>query len=201
MSRLIFGVIAVVVTGCFSPRTHYYSLAPIELTQPIRVSGLPLQISHVSIPAVLDRESLVEWTRTGELKMSDTNRWAAPLDEMIRDVLAADLRHKLPGLVLLPGDPIETGETRVIVVNVMHFAPDDSQRVVMLADWSLMSGQPAEPILTRSETIKLPISSDQSSEVVPTMSEAVAILSDRIAYAIHAENPSNVSGSVLNMPS
>ena len=201
MNILVFGVIALMAAGCFSPRTHYYSLAPIELTQPIHVSGPPLQIFHVSIPAVLDRETLVEWKRSGELKMSDSNRWAAPFDEMIRDVLAADLRHKLPGLVLLPGDPIEAGETRGIVVNVRHFAPDDSQRVVMIADWSLMSGQPAEPILTRSEIIKLPISSPKSSEVVPTMSEAVAILGDRIAYAIYAENQSNVKGSALSTPS
>jgi uncharacterized lipoprotein YmbA len=201
MSRLVFGIIALMVAGCFSPRTHYYSLAPVELTQPIRVSGPPLQIFHVSIPAVLDRDSLVEWTRSGELKMSDSSRWAAPLDEMIRDVLAADLRHKLPGLVLLPGDPAEAGETRGIVVNVRHFAPDESQHVVMLADWSLMSGRPAEPVLTRSEAIKLPISSGKSSEVVPAMSEAVAILSDRIAYAIYAENQRNVRGSALSTPS
>jgi uncharacterized lipoprotein YmbA len=157
------------------------------------VSGPSLQIFHVSIPAVLDRASLVEWRRSGELKISDTQRWAAPLDGMIREVLAADLRHKLPGLVLMPGDPVEPGDTRGIVVNIRHFAPEDSQRVVLLADWSLLSGRPAQPVLTRSEAIKLPISSGQSSAVVPAMSEAVAILSDRIADAIYAATQDNVS--------
>jgi uncharacterized protein len=201
MSGLLFGIIALIVAGCFSPQTHYYSLTPIESTQPIRVSGPPLQIFHVSIPAVLDRESLVEWTRSGELKISGSNRWAAPLDDMIRDVLAADLHDKLPGLVLWPGDPVESDETRGIVVNVRHFAPDDAQRVVLLADWSLMSGRPAEPILTRSEAIKLPISSGKSSEVVPAMSEAVAVLSDRIADAIYTATQGNVRRSALRAPS
>src|SRR5690242_17044815 len=128
MNRLLFGTVVFIVAGCgFSPQTHYYSLAPapVEPSQPILVSGAPLQIFHVSIPPVLDRESLVEWGKSGELKISGTNRWAAPLDAMIQNVLAADLRHKLPGRVFLPGDPVPPGEAHGIVVNVRHFAAEN----------------------------------------------------------------------------
>ncbi|MBV8772273.1 MAG: membrane integrity-associated transporter subunit PqiC, partial [Deltaproteobacteria bacterium] len=142
----------------------------------------------VSIPAVLDRESLVEWAGSGELRISDTKRWAAPLDGMIQGVLAADLRQKLPGLVLLPGDPVPPGDSGGIMVNVRHFAPHEGKRVVLLADWSLISGNPARPILTRYETIELPIHSTDSSEVVSAMSEAIAVLSDRIARALYPEH-------------
>jgi uncharacterized protein len=176
----------------FSPETHYYSLTPVESGQPANLSsGSLLQVSHVTIPAMLDRESLVRREGAGELKISGTSRWAAPLAEMIQNVLAEDLRRKLPDLVILPGDPVPQGEKRSIAVNVRHFAADNSKRVVLLADWSLLSEPPAEPILTRSEAISLPISSSSSSEVVSVMSEALAILGDRIAETISAQNFAN----------
>ena len=187
MIRLLFGAAAAfVVIGCgFSPPTHYYSLTPVESSQPILVPGAPLQIFHVTIPAVLDRESMVEWENSGELKISGTNRWAAPLDSMIENVLAADLRHKLPGRVFFPGDPVPPGEAQGIVVNVRHFAAQDAQQVILRADWTLMSGHPAAPILTRSETVTTPISSRRMSAIVTAMSEAVGILSNRIAATIY----------------
>ncbi len=185
MRKLVCGVAALVLASCgFSPPTHYYSLVPVQSGPAIAASGPPLQIFHVSIPATLDRESLVEWSESGELKISGSERWAAPLDEMIQNVLAADLRHRLPGLVLLPGDPSPPGDTRGILLNVRHFAALDSARVVLSADWSLMSSRPMAAILTRSETVAVPISSNRSSEVVPVMSQAIAVLSGRIADTI-----------------
>jgi uncharacterized protein len=189
MIKILLASIVLASAGCgFSPPTHYYSLTPIQSIQPINGSGPPLQVLHVTIPAALDRESLVEWTGSGELKISGRNRWAAPLDEMIQNVLAADLRHKLPGRVFLPGDPVPPGRSLGLLINVANFAAADSERVVLAADWSLMSGRPALPLLTRSELIKIPIGTSRSSEVVYAMSEALAVLSDRIAHAIVAED-------------
>lgn len=187
MNWAVIGTVAFIFEGCFSPQTQYFALSPLELPASIAVSGPPLHIVRVSIPAVLDRESIVEWAGSGELRISDTKRWAAPLDGMIQNVLAADLRQKLPGLVLLPGDPIPPGNSRRIMVNIRHFAAHDSKRVVLLADWSLISGTPARPILTRYEAIELPIVSSQCSQVVSGMSEAIAVLSDRIARTLYPE--------------
>ena len=50
-----------------------------------------------------------------------------------------------------------------------------------------MSGTAAAPILTRYETIELPISSAQTAKVVRAMSEALAVLSDRIAGTVYLE--------------
>ena len=189
MIRILLASIVLVIAGCgFSPPTHYYALTPIQSVQPINGSGPPLQVLHVTIPAALDRESLVEWTGSVEVNISGRNRWAAPLDEMIQTVLASDLRHKLPGRVFLPGDPAPPGRARGLLINVANFAAQDSQRVILAADWSLMSGRPAVPVLTRSEVIKIPIATSRSSEVVHAMSEALAVLSDRIAHAIVAED-------------
>jgi uncharacterized protein len=193
MSRALLGLLVFNLVSCFSPPTHYYTLTPVQTAQPLNISGAPLQIYRVYIPAVLDRASLVEQGESGELKISDNNRWAAPLDGMIRAVVAGDLQEKMPGMVLLPGDPAPSGDTRGLVINVRQFGPRDSERVVLLADWSLMSGHPARLVLTRSEVVVLPINSSRSSEVVPVMSQALGILSDRIADAIEAEQTADVS--------
>jgi uncharacterized protein len=194
MNRLLPGVLALMLVGCgISPKTHYYSLTPVESAQPPELSSGPyLQVFHVAIPAVLDRDSLVEWAGAGELRISGTRRWAAPVDEMIQNVIAADLRRRLPDRVILPGDPVPRGETQGIAINVRHFAAENAQRVVLLADWSLVAGHPAEPILTRSEAIEVPLRSSRSSEVVSAMSKALAVFSDRIADTIYADSKSDL---------
>ena len=101
-------------------------------------------------------------------------------------MLAADLRHELPGLVLIPGNPSPSGDVRSVVVNVRHFAAENSARVVLLADWSLIAGRPPSAILTRSEAISLSIHSSRGSDVVPVMSKAIALLSERIANTIYS---------------
>jgi uncharacterized protein len=185
--RVLCGFLALSLTCCgFSPPTHYYTLTTVQNAQPLQAAGAPLQIFRVNIPAMLDRSAIVEQEKSGELKISGNNRWAAPLDGMIRAVLAGDMQQKLPGEVLLPGDPVPPADTRGLLINVRQFAAQDSARVVLLADWSLMSGHSAQPVLTRHEAIELPISSSSSSEVVPVMSQALDILSDRIAATIGA---------------
>jgi uncharacterized lipoprotein YmbA len=94
------------------------------------------------------------------------------------------LRERLSGRVLLPGDQIPLGDSRGIVVNGRHFAAENGQRVVLLADWSLMSSQPPAAILNSSKMIEMPLSSDRSPDVVSAMSQALAMLIDRIAKPV-----------------
>ncbi|HLK88095.1 MAG TPA: PqiC family protein [Candidatus Binataceae bacterium] len=181
MTRACTWVLALLAVSCgSSPPTRYFTLAPIGAAQAVSDSQIPIRMGRVNLPPRLDRNSLVEWSGPGELKISGRDRWAAPLDDMIRSTLAEDLRNRLSERVYLPGDYIPAGPCRSIDLNVRSFAAHDGRRVELLADWEMTEGSPAAAIAGGSERIDVPIDSDDGSEVVPAMSQALAELSDRI---------------------
>lgn len=184
MRRIWPGALVLIVFACGSPRTHYYTLAPVGSERPARDDGQPLKIGQVIVAAALDRDSLVEWSGSGELKISEQDRWAAPLDGTIRGVVAEDLRERLPVHVYLPGDVVAPGPVRSLDLNVRRFGAQENQKVALIADWSLLAGNPPAAILNRSESIQVPLRSNQAAEVVAAMSQALAELSDRISAAI-----------------
>ena len=89
--------------GCSaSPPTRYYILDSVAAAQGGAAataapgSGPLVRLEPVVIPPELDRLELV--TRSGpyRLRISDSERWAAPLDDQIRRVLSQDLAERLP---------------------------------------------------------------------------------------------------------
>jgi uncharacterized protein len=180
--------LAFMIAGCFgSPQTRYYSLVPIPSPPAGAASVQPLVVIRVTIPAVLDRESIVEWSGAERLEISNQNRWAAPLDGMMQRVLAEDLRQRLPGEVLLPGDPVSANDSWGLVLNVQHFAADtQSQQVALVADWSLIDPKTHAVIITRSQSLELSLPSKKTNDVVAAMSRAIAELSERIAHTLIA---------------
>ena len=184
MRRIWPGFLLLVVFACGSPRTHYYTLAPVGSERPARDDGQPLKIGQVIVAATLDRDSLVEWSGSGELKISERDRWAAPLDGMIRGVVAENLRERLPVHVYLPGDVVAPGPVRSLDLNIRRFGAQDNQKIMLIADWSLLAGNPPAVTLNRSESIDIPLKSNQTGDVVIAMNKALAELSDRIAAAI-----------------
>ena len=196
MNRICAIALALVLIGCLGgPPTHYYSLMPVASSdQPQARSGKPLQVLRVTTPATLDRQSMVEWSGQGELTISNQNRWAGPLDEMIQRTLAEDLRDRTTTPVLLPGDPVPNAGSTGIIVNIQHFGAEKaSGRVILVADWSLVAGQPPAVILTRSESIATPLHSDGADAVVLAMSRALAELSQHIARALMLQQASRPS--------
>ncbi len=91
--------LALLLAGCGSPATHYFTLSavsPESSPRAMACPGPPIAVQHVLLPAMLDRQSMVLAAGPNELKISSQNRWAAPLDDMIGRVLADDLRQRLP---------------------------------------------------------------------------------------------------------
>ena len=181
MTRACAWALALLAASCgSSPPARYFTLAPIGSARAAGDSQAPIRMGRVNLPPRLDRNSLVEWSGPGELKISSRDRWAAPLDDMIRSTLAEDLRDRLRERVYLPGDYIPPGPCRFINLNVRSFAAHDGGRVELVADWEMTKSSPAAVIAAGSERINVPIDSDAGSEVVPAMSRALAELSDRI---------------------
>ncbi|MBV8092244.1 MAG: membrane integrity-associated transporter subunit PqiC [Acetobacteraceae bacterium] len=175
------------LAACRSPPTHFYLLDATPSSQRWTASGKPIEINHIVIPAVLDRNSLVVRSGPNELKVSDADRWAAPLDDMTQRVLAADLRDRLPpSLILQPGDPTPSSGARQLTVVIRQFMGDTAGVVRLNADWSLVAGQPSQPVQRRSEAITVQARSAEAPDLVAAMSQAVGQLADRIGAAVGA---------------
>jgi uncharacterized lipoprotein YmbA len=109
-----------------------------------------VQVVAVHVPPSLDRKQMVRMTGRNNVKISETDRWSAPLDEMIRNVLAQDLVARLPkNRVILPDAPAPPG-TGMIVVTIAQYGPDPSGDVKLNGSWTLLETGSNKPILERN---------------------------------------------------
>lgn len=176
------------VVGCLcgcgsSPKTQFYTLVPVPAESEVAVvpAGSPLVVGHVALPGTLDRTALVTRGPGPAVNVSDKDRWAAPLDELVRRALTGDLRGRLGAAqVLAPGDPTPPGGVRRLVVTMQHFSADSSGRVVLEADWTLAAGNPPKAGPIHHVRIIEDAGSDKGEAVATAMSRALGAVSDNV---------------------
>ncbi len=174
------------LTGCGGPPDHFYTLAAVAPAEAPAAgaagcAGSPVSVNRVLLPEILDRQSIVRTDGADRVDISSQDRWAAPLDGMIRGVLAADLRDRLPpGRVLLPGDAAPAGGAAGLDVNIQHFSGDTHGRVVLRADWMLLDRN-GKAVLTRSEVVETEAAASGTASIVVAMNQALGGLATRIA--------------------
>jgi uncharacterized lipoprotein YmbA len=178
---LLFGACA------SSPPMHFYTLTEMGPETPLAAAPgiLPVRIGRVTVPGELDRPSLVRRVDETRLEISEQDRWAAPLDEMMTRVLYSDLTARLPsGTVADPNSPAGGEQRQLLSVNVQEFYSTGDCAVRLKATWSLR--QPDRHTSQTNEDIRLPSGGGCSGTAwVPAqMSRALAQLSDRIAAGI-----------------
>ena len=162
--------------GCSSsPPTRFYTLsdtAP-EATAPAGVGVV--QVVGVTIPGEIDRPELVRRIGPNQLGFSGLDRWAAPLDQMIRRVLSDDIGRRVPS-------PVQ-GQQYPVSVDIHEFYGDDSCNVTLRAAWTVRqphaaAAQPA------NEDIRVPATGACPVTLAGTMSAAIGQLSDRIIAGV-----------------
>jgi len=150
--RLIVLVTLLTLAGCASsPPTRFFALDPVSAGAPSGAGGhgAPVKVDAVHIPPALDRESMVRGESDNQLQISSQERWAGDLGEMIRRVLTQDLAERLPsGMVVAPESPAPPSG-RGLVIDILTFQPEGGE-VVLDADWTLLQGTQANPVLRRS---------------------------------------------------
>jgi hypothetical protein len=177
------------VAGCgSSPKTQFYTLVPVPPADRAATSAAlrsPLQVGHVELPGTLDRTALVTQGPGPAIAVSGNERWAGPLDELVRRALTADLRGRLGTTeVLAPGDPAPPGGVQLLVVTVQRFSADSGGDVVLEADWSLATGNPPKAGAIHHVRIAEPAGSTEGSAVAGAMSQALGALAENVSRAI-----------------
>jgi hypothetical protein len=96
--------VVLLLCACRSVPSRLFTLEPvIPASSAHAYPGPPIRIDAVHIPPALDRIEIMNEIAPGEFGISDVDRWAAPLGQLTRQALSADLIARLPpGRVIYP---------------------------------------------------------------------------------------------------
>ena len=184
MRRLVpLLALALALAGCgHSPPTQFYTLDAVPPRQPTAsTASATVAVGDVRLPATLDRLSIVMRNGLNRLDVSDQARWVAPLQGMIRRVLADDLRLRLGTQhVLPPGDPMPQGPVNTVVLNVQDFIGSRDGTVTLDADWSVQNRRQTV-LMTRRAHLTRHVDGTDIGAIVAAQSEMLGALSDDAA--------------------
>jgi uncharacterized protein len=192
MKNQLIAVLALLtLAGCASsPPTRFFALDPVSPGAAAAAgdTSAPVKVDAVHIPPALDRDSMVRGESNNQLQISSQDRWAGDLGEMIRRVLTQDLAQRLPsGMVVAPESPAPAS-ARGLVIDILTFQPQAGE-VVLDADWTLLQGTQANPMLRRSAHLTQSATPSAQGEA-EAMSALLGQLADDIAAQMggtHAE--------------
>jgi uncharacterized lipoprotein YmbA len=147
---------------------------------------ITLGLGPVVLPGYLTRPQIVRRSGQNELRVSQTEVWAEPLERNFARVVAEDLGEFVGTvtIVQIPSfTPIEIDYQ--IPIQVLRFEADEHGTVFLEARWAIR--RPREKQLVHSaESSFSETAADSSTEaVVAAMGQAAAKLSGAIAAEIH----------------
>ena len=192
-ATLAIALIGTTLSGCGrSPPTRYVTLHAEPADTPLSTAHVtPVQLTAVHIPAELDRPQVVTQLSPNQLAVDETDRWGAPLAQMVRRTLAQDLMTRLPaGSVILPDAPAPPG-TRTLVVTVLDSEADASGTMTLQAAWSVLTGDPPRETLTQQATLSSAMTNRDAPAQAAALSHILGQLADRIATSLVARKPAS----------
>lgn len=102
MKKIVF-IVFLLLTACFggySKPTKFYNLISYK-NKVISNKIISINIEPVSIPPYLDRPQIITiGSQATELNISETNRWAEPLNIAMQRALIQDLQSSLPSVII-----------------------------------------------------------------------------------------------------
>jgi uncharacterized protein len=180
---LAWAVIAsLVLAGCgSSPPSRFYTLSSVPPDAPLsslETPASPLVLGKLTVPSILDRPEIATRVNATRLEYSESRRWAAPLDKLVRRALADDLSARMGDRDLMANS---AATTAFLVVDISEFDSAPNGEVTLDARWAVTS-RPDEvlPVSAEHAHLQLQPQSGVADDVAATMSQALAMLADRI---------------------
>ncbi len=185
---LLLPALLLVASCGSSPKTNYFTLAA-ESGGAERVTvAAPVTVAAVNLPSTLDRRQMVRTTGPNTVDISDSDRWAAPLDEMSRRVLSEDLSARLPeGKLVLPNAPPPPG-TIEISVSLAPFGPGGSGRIALKGSWSALAAGGTKRLLGRDVALETSPPAKGAAGEAAGMSQLLGKLAAEIATSLAARS-------------
>lgn len=188
--RVDIALTALMLAGCgASEHSRFYVLTenPTVLARAtVDPPTTTVALGAVRLPAALNRPQMARRLDSHEISYSEYDRWAGPLDDMVRRVLIADLDGRLaPDMILIENNPTSQA-SRTIAVDILRFDADATGLVTLKARWELLGRAGSLVGAPRNAMIVKTGSGRDGEAVTATMSRALADLSGDIAAGLGA---------------
>ena len=176
------------LAGCgHSPATTFLALEPAPPASAVAAyRGPPVRVPFLHVPITLDRPEFVRQV-AGTVKISDFDRWAAPLGLLARNTLIEDLQARLPAGSVLPPDAGARAPELRVEPTVLAFRVEGGE-AVMDATYALVRpparGSAQQPGLPRPMTLSVPLQADTPAGQAQAWSALLGRLADRIVTDI-----------------
>jgi uncharacterized lipoprotein YmbA len=166
--------------GCgHSPPTRLFTLTADAGKSPARYTGPPVQLESVIMPPGLDGARIVRRASATQVEARDTEHWAAPLGQLMRQTLTEDLAARLPPSFVIYPDAPRPDPTVGIVVDVLR-CEDTGSGLAIDASWSIFKPD-RSGITARGEKRIARTNAGSADAMAEAMSAAIAELADAIA--------------------
>jgi len=190
--------VALVLSSCLgggpsrTPATRFYVLNSLysaenkaELTPVAVLKDVAIGVGPLKLSQVLDRPQIVLRTSHNEIRVADLDRWAAPLNENITNVLIDNLSAllstgnilKFPWTVRIPID-------YQIVMDITRFDGMPGENADLRARWGILHENDSELLSKGNSVLTEPIGEDSIPAMVSAQSRLLAKLSREIAVEI-----------------
>jgi len=204
MKRLIsltfLAISALALTaGCSSllaprpDRTKFYVLTPIanaDAAQPTPPAAhqLAIGLGPVKFPDYLSHLEVVTRVSPNRVDLSTTDRWAEPLDESFRRVLALNLATLLGTDQVVPFPWYSTAKFDYrIEVTVERFERDGSGGTQLAANWIIRGGHSDRPLLSRQSNFSESAGMAPGAATGSSSASAAGTSMDAAAAALSAD--------------
>ncbi len=180
-------IVAAAASGCgTSAPSRFYTLDPTALSDGTAPVSYPIMVGPVSVPAAVDRPEFVVQAAPNRVEVDEFNRWAAPLNDAVAQVVAGDL-VKLLGTPNVASAPMANFVPAYrVTIDIQRFDSVPSQAALVEAVWTVHSTAGGETRSGRT-VAREAVQGDGFDALAAAHSRALAKMSGDIAGAIRAE--------------
>ncbi|HVB81083.1 MAG TPA: PqiC family protein [Candidatus Binataceae bacterium] len=187
-------LVAAAVSGCGTTApSRFYTLDATAVSDGATPVSYPIMVGPVSVPAAVDRPQFVVQAAPNRVDIDEFNRWAAPLNDAIAQVVAGDL-VKLLGTPNVAAAPMANFDPAYrVTIDVQRFDSVPGQAALLDAVWTVHRTAGGETRSGRT-VAREAVQGDGFEALAAAHSRALAKMSGDIAAAIRAE-AENKSGN------
>ena len=179
-------IVAAAASGCATAPSRFYTLDPTALSDGAAPVSYPIMVGPVSVPAAVDRPEFVVQAAPNRVEVDEFNRWAAPLNDAVAQVVAGDL-VKLLGTPNVASAPMANFVPAYrVTIDIQRFDSVPSQAALVEAVWTVHSTAGGETRSGRT-VAREAVQGDGFDALAAAHSRALAKMSGEIATAIRAE--------------